>query len=191
LDALELLQRRVSSPRLAGNVGKEQLEIILGAALRAPDHAQLRPWRFLTISGDAREQLGSLFAQARLSEDPELNTNDIAKVKKKPFRSPLIVVPITCFTTHPRVPDVEQLLSTGASVQNMLLAAYAQGLGAMWRSGSMAYNKIVQHGLGISENESLAGFLYLGQIEGRLKSIKPLELADYVQPWSGADLSKP
>ncbi len=185
MDALELLQKRVSSPRLAGSVNKAQLDIILGAALRAPDHAQLRPWRFLTISGDAREALGSLFSQARLMEDPEVSSDEIARLKRKPFRSPLIVVPITCFSDHPRVPDVEQLLSTGAAVQNMLLAAYAQGLGAMWRSGSMTYNEIVQHGLGIRNNESLAGFLYLGQVEGNLKTVRPLAVDDFVQSWEG------
>jgi len=52
VDALDALHKRVSSPRLSGDVDPKALENILRAGLRAPDHAQLRPWRFLTVSGD-------------------------------------------------------------------------------------------------------------------------------------------
>ncbi len=183
LDALELLQMRVSSPRLIGKVDKTRLDIILRAALRAPDHAQLRPWRFLTVDGNAREDLGKLFARAKMTEDPSISVGALEKVKNKPLRAPLVVVVITCISSHPKVPDVEQVLSTGAAVQNMLLAAYAQGVGAMWRSGSMAFNKIVHQGLGLKENESIAGFVYLGETEGNLRSVKPLPVSEYVKKW--------
>ena len=70
-------------------------------------------------------------------------------------------------------------------MQNMLLAAYAQGVGAMWRTGAMAYSKIVCEGLGLVENEKIVGFLYLGQIQGSLRSAKALNIGDYVKDWTG------
>ena len=184
MDALEALHGRVSSSRLSGEVDDAALDNILRAALRAPDHAQLRPWRFLTVSGEARQKLGALYARAKLTEDPSLGSTDLEKIKSKPLRAPLIVVAIVCITEHPKVPEIEQILSTGAAMQNMLLAAYAQGVGAMWRTGAMAYDKIVCDGLGLAENEKIVGFLYLGEAEGNMRSAKSLNVEDYVKEWT-------
>ncbi len=175
---------RVSSPRLVGEVDKVILDNILRAALRAPDHAQLRPWRFLTIDGKSRQELGRLFARAKLKEEPSISTVALEKVKNKPLRAPLVVVAITRFSSHPKVPEVEQILSTGAAIQNILLAAYAQGVGAMWRTGSMASSEIVHQGLGLEDNESITGFVYLGETEGNLRSVKPLSISEFVKKWT-------
>jgi nitroreductase len=94
------------------------------------------------------------------------------------------VVAITRISPHPKVPEVEQILSTGAAVQSMLLAAYAQGIGAMWRSGGMAFSEIVHRGLGLEAHESIAGFVYLGEPEGNLKSVKPLSISEFVEKWT-------
>ena len=81
MDALEALQTRNSSPRLTGEVSQEALKEILNAGLRAPDHAQLRPWRILVVEGEARERLGSLFAQAMLTSDPHQTSEQLEKLK--------------------------------------------------------------------------------------------------------------
>jgi len=169
---------------LSGRVDKSALNNILRAALRAPDHAQLRPWRFLTISGVGREHLGELFARARLQEDPSLGTGDLEKVKGKPLRAPVLIVAIASIKEHPKVPEVEQILSTGAAVQNMLVAAFAQEVGAMWRTGSLTYNKVVTEGLGLVTGETIVGFLYLGEPEGSVKTIKELDIKEFTQEWS-------
>ena len=184
VDALDALHKRVSSPRLSGEVDHAALANIFRAALRAPDHAQLRPWRFLTVSGESREHLGELFAQARLTEDPSLTQAELQKVKKKPMRAPMLVVAIVSFKDHPKVPEVEQILSTGAAVQNMLVAAFAQGVGAMWRTGSLTYNRMVADGLGLDDGETIAGFLYLGEPIGNMKTIKELDIKEFTAEWS-------
>ena len=81
MDALQALHSRVSSPRLTGEVGNRELRNIFKAALRAPDHAQLRPWRFLVIKGDERNHLGELFARAELSLNPDHTPQMLAKTK--------------------------------------------------------------------------------------------------------------
>ena len=100
---------------------------------------QLRPWRFLTISGDDLFSLGELFLEAQLQDDAALSNVAQVKVKSKVLRAPLIVVAIASLQEHPKVPEIEQMLSAGAAVQNMLIAAYAQHIGC-----DMAYR---QHGL--------------------------------------------
>ena len=65
MDTLAALHNRISSPRLSGEVSDEHLQNIFKAALRAPDHAQLKPWRFLIIKEEARNKLGSYLPRRR------------------------------------------------------------------------------------------------------------------------------
>ncbi len=185
LEVLEALLQRVSTPRVTGDVDEADLDTILQAALRAPDHGQLRPWKFLVVRGPSRERLGALFARARLTEDPDISAVDLEKVKRKPMRAPVIVIAVATVSPHPGVPEVEQIVSTGAAVQNMLLAAFSMGIGGMWRTGSMAYSEIVRDGLGLGENDRIVGFLYLGQVQGKTRTPGKLDIRKFVTEWKG------
>lgn len=186
MDALEALHTRVSAPRLSGEVPDDVLNNILKAALRAPDHALLRPWRILIVKGQHRVSLGELFARVARLQDPDVSEAQLDKARSKPLRAPVILVGIAKLSPHPRVPEVEQLLSCGAAMQNMSIAAFAQGLGAMWRTGSMAYDQVVHEGLGMSEDERITGFLYVGQVEGRTRRAPELDVDDYAREWTGS-----
>lgn len=184
MDALDALHQRSSVPRLGDPLpSEEMLENIYKAAFRAADHAVLRPWRFLVIKGDSRERLGELFVQAGKARDAALDAATEAKLRSKPLRAPLILVCISSYKPHPKVPEIEQDLSAGAATQNMLTAAFAQGLGAMWRTGSLAYNPVVKDGLGLDENEKIIGFLYIGTIDGGTKQLCEADVASYFQDW--------
>lgn len=188
VDGLEAVQTRNSAPRLTGSVDESQLQDILKAGLRAPDHAQLRPWRILVIRDEARDHLGDLFVTAKLSDDPEQPEKAIRKLRHKPHRAPVILVVIARITAHPQVPEMEQILSAGAVAQNMLIAAHALGLGAMWRTGGMSYHPVVESGLGLDGSEKIVGFVYLGEVDGRQKSLPEMDLEQYVTYWAGQDL---
>lgn len=184
MDALDALHLRSSVPKLSDPLPSDKmLENIYKAAFRAADHAVLRPWRFLVIKGAARERLGELFVEAGLSADAALEPAAIEKLRCKPLRAPLILICISSFKPHPKVPEIEQDLSAGAATQNMLLAAFAQGLGAMWRTGSLAYNPIVKRGLGLADTEKIIGFLYIGTIDGGTKQLCEADIDAYFQDW--------
>ncbi|OMH38170.1 nitroreductase family protein [Motiliproteus sp. MSK22-1] len=185
MEALELLLNRVSTPVLADPApNDQQLDVIYRAALRAPDHGALRPWRFLTVKGAAREQLGQVFQQAGIKDNPDLEEAKFNKLGKMAMRAPLVVVVIARLSEHPKVPALEQQVSAGAAAQNMILAAFAQGIGAMWRTGDMAYHPHVHNRLGLSDNEQIIGYLYLGAMPERLKKVPDLDPADFVSDWS-------
>lgn len=185
-ESLELLCQRISNPVLTEpGPNKEQLDWIFQAALRAPDHARLRPWRFLTIAGESRNALGELYAQAALEDQPDLAPEAIERFKGLPLRAPVLVALICKTQEHPKVPLIEQQLSLGAAAQNILNAAYAQGLGAIWRTGAVSFHPSVAKGLGLAENEQLLGFIYLGTPSGPKKKIEVLALEDFVSEWYG------
>ncbi|MDH1262551.1 NAD(P)H nitroreductase [Pseudomonas sp. GD03944] len=182
MDALEALINRVSAPRLREPApSAEQREQLFRAALRAPDHGQLRPWRFLTIEGDGRQQLGELFAQAVAEGSP--TEEALTKARAMPLRAPLLVVVIARVQSHFKVPKEEQVIAAGCAAHAIILAAYAQGIGAVWRTGDMAYNPTVEAGLGLGEGEQIVGYLYLGTPERELRTAPQVNVADFVSRW--------
>lgn len=184
MDAIELLLNRVSCGKLeAPAPSAEQRQLMYRAALRAADHGGLQPWRFLEIEEEGLEQLGELYVQAALEDDPELPDVQQERFRKMPLRAPLVIVAIACHIDHPKVPHIEQVLATGAAVQNLINAAFALGVGAYWRSGAMAEHKRVTAGLGLAEKEIIVGFIYLGTAIGALKTPPQVDPAEFFHPW--------
>jgi len=181
MDALDALLNRVSAPRLiAPAPDAAQRELLFRAALRAPDHAQLKPWRFLTVEGEGLNQLGELFARALPADAaPEA----LSKARAMPLRAPLLVLVIAHVQAHAKVPELEQVLAAGCAAHAILLAAHAQGIGAVWRTGDMAYNATVAAGLGLADGEQLIAYLYLGTPERELRAVPQVSVADYVRAW--------
>lgn len=187
MDALEALHQRVSVAKLqAPAPDKQQQEALFRAATRAADHKHLQPWRFLVIEGEGLNQLGELFCKAALVDDPQTPDKVLDSLRSKPLRAPMILVAIASCQEHPKVPVVEQIVSTGAAVQNMLVAAHALGIGAFWRTGAMAYHPRVLSGLGLGEAEQIVGYLYLGTPVKAVPSPHPVDLARFFTSWPTA-----
>jgi len=184
MEAITAITERVSVAQLTGpGPSDTQLDTLYQAAFRAPDHAWIRPWRYLTVKGDGLASLGEVFAEAGLMADAELSEDKITKLKKMPTRAPVMIVAIANIQAHAKVPAIEQRLAVGAGIQNIVTAAYALGLGAIWRTGEMAYNNYVKASLGLQGNEEILGFIYLGHVNCKLKQPPVLDRADFVQDW--------
>lgn len=184
MDAIRALHTRLSVPRVAGPVPDESvLQAMFQAALRAPDHGQLRPWRFLRIEGEGLEHLADLFAEAALADNPALGENEKTSVRGKALRAPLVIVTISRATVHPKVPVLEQDIAAGCATHAMLVAAHALGVGAVWRTGPMSTHPLVMKGLGLEAGEKIIAMLYVGQPLGPQRELKPEAVADYVKRW--------
>lgn len=184
MEALDVLLTRVSAPRLRDPApDAAQRELLFRAALRAPDHGLLQPWRLLTIEGTAREQLGELLAQAVLAGDPVASPEALNKARAMPLRAPLLIVVIARVQEHFKVPRHEQLLTAGCAAHAILLAAHAQGIGAVWRTGELAYHPQVAAGLGLGAGEQVIAFLYLGTAERELRIPARQDVSEVVAAW--------
>lgn len=164
MDALELLTTRSSTPRLQapGPTG-EDWQLIQKAALRAPDHAGLKPWSFIVFSNEtSQDKLGDIFAQALLHDNPEAPQAAVDKAKKAPSRAPMVIACIAKYKEHAKVPRIEQLLSAGCAVMAMQQMAFVLGYGGVWRTGANAHNPQVKTLLGLAEEDEIVGYLYLG-----------------------------
>ena len=182
MSSLNNLLTRKSHGRLTGPApSKEQLSHIFKLALRAPDHALLKPWRYLVFEGESLAQLGELFVQASVKAEPDLSPEKLEKIANKPLRAPLVIVSVVSFKEHKKVPEIEQILSAGAAVQNILMAAHLKGIGAMWRTGNLAFNRHLMDSLGLLDNEQITGFIYLGQEVGSKAAIRHPEQSEFIQ----------
>jgi nitroreductase len=65
-----------------------------------------------------------------------------------------------------RILEMENICAAAAAVENLLLAAHAQGLGAMWRTGPAARDPQVKKFLGLDPAQELISFVYIGYPDG-------------------------
>ena len=161
----------------------EQLEKILLAAVSAPDHARLRPWRFSIVKGDARLRYGELMAQSLKRREPDASEEKLDVERKKALRAPVLVIVGAAIQENPKVPAVEQIIAAGAAAQNMMIAAEALGFGILWRTGPVAYDPAVKAAFGLAESDAIVGIMYVGTVAAMGRRRPPLDIASVTQRW--------
>ncbi len=164
-DAVDLLlSRRSGSAKAMKGPGpnEEQLQTILGAAARAPDHGKLFPWRFIVFEGDGRKRFGELIAQCLQESEANVPDERLEMERMRFLRAPVVVGVVSRTREQIPIPEWEQILSAGAVCQNMLIAAHAMGFVANWITEWPAYHPLVKERLGLKPGERIAGFVYIG-----------------------------
>jgi nitroreductase len=177
-EALDLLlRRRSASAKGLGEPGpsEEQVQLILQAGVRVPDHGKLAPWRFLLFSGEGRAEFGALLARIIAEREPDAGDFRLEMERKRFLRAPLVIGVISSPNAGKPVPEWEQRLSSGAVCQNMVIAATALGFGVQWITEWYAYDEAVNQALGLAEQERVAGYLYFGS---RTESLRDRERPD-------------
>ncbi len=181
MDALQVLDHRRSTPsRLLCEPGPDaaQLQLMLAAAVRVPDHGHLQPWRFLLVRGDNRQRLGEVLAHRSIERNPGAPAAAVEKDRARFNQAPLVIAVIARLTPGHKVPEQEQLLSGGAACLTLLQAADALGFGAQWLTGWAAYDTVVAATLGLAGNEKVLGFIHVGTATERIAERKRPDPAD-------------
>lgn len=182
MDTLTALTTRVSMPRLTEpGPSPEQVRQLLEAALRAPDHGWLRPWRFIVLEGEQREGLADIMEQQARARWPEADRAALEHARGKALRAPTVIIAVAEITEHHKVPAWEQVVAVGAAVQNMMVAAHALGIGAMWRTGALANEAAVKLRLGFADKDQVVAFLYLGTPVIPPKPLPDEQVATYLR----------
>ncbi len=166
MDVLEAIRTRRSIGAVSQEIPpRELIEEILEAATWAPNHRLTEPWRFTVLAGAARAEFGEAMAKskvARLVEAGEPWEADFARTKAKAMRAPVIIALAVEPQIGPKVVEMDEITAGASAIQNMLLAAHAFGLGAIWRTGDACYSSEVKRFLGLDDSAHLLGFVYLG-----------------------------
>ncbi len=159
-----LLQRRSTPSRLLVEPAPSatELEQLIDAAARVPDHGRLQPWRLVCISGDARSALGKALVTLRSARGEVLDAAAIEKDLHRFDRAPMVLIVVARLTAGHKVPIQEQLMSAAALAQNLLIGAECLGFGAQWLTGWPAYDRDAAALFGLAHNEQVVAFVYLG-----------------------------
>lgn len=188
MEALHALTSRESvSPKLLGEPSPSaaERETAFRAAMTAPDHGALRPWRFLVVEGEGLTRLGEVFADAARRANPGADPAVIETAREKALRSPLLIV-AAAVVKHEgtKIPEIEQVVAASCATQNLLNAFHAQGYGAMLVTGDRAYDAGVKQALGLGERDHIVAFMHVGTPTARpdKRKARP-ELAHHVRSW--------
>lgn len=168
MDVFEAIYKRRSIGKVKPDpVEKEKIEKLLEAATWAPNHHYTEPWRFFVLTGEGRRPLGRTLAEIAkedMTGDPLLEENQekLKRMEEKPFRAPVVIAVAVTPSDQPKVIEIEEVGAVNAAIQNMLLAAHALGLGAVWRTGKPTYHSKMKELFGLRERDEVLGFVYIG-----------------------------
>lgn len=140
---------------------RTDLETLLTAAARTPDHGKLEPWRFLVFSGDAPARLA---AETRRLGAAQARSEDAVEKAAQSFAAAgCFVTVVECRRSTEKIPALEQTYSAGAACLALLNAALAAGWGANWLTGWTAHDAAFgAEVLGLDPGERVAGYLHIG-----------------------------
>ncbi|PNK61692.1 nitroreductase [Psychrobacter sp. FDAARGOS_221] len=180
----------IKSRRSIGNLSipapnANQLKAAIECAMTAPDHKKLQPWRFSIVEGQARHEMGRALLEAAQAqaerEGTELDERTTEKTLKMPLRAPMIITVTTRMRYHEKVPSFEQMLSTGAAVQNLILALQAQGFSSVWRTGTLANEPAVKRYFNVGAEDYICAFVYVGTSHCAMPGRGDFEITDFVR----------
>jgi len=167
-------------------IDKEQIEVLLELATRAPNHHHTEPWRFNVMMGGGRRHLGEAYtdiALEKLEHPSEEQKEAVAHAQQaKAERAPVVIAVAVSFRSEDEIEQKEDRAATHAAIQNILLGAHGMGLGAIWRTGAPAYHPRMKQAFGLGENEEIAGFIYIGKPDGDTQ-FKPRKPFSEVTKW--------
>ena len=166
MDVFEAIHNRHSQGKVKPDpVPRELIEKLLDAAVQAPNHYKVRPWRFVVLTGEGRNKLGDVMAASQRVRHPEFPVEAFDKCREVPLRAPVLIAVGVDKPGEAKVLEIENVAATAAAIQNLLLTAHAMGLGAKWRTGEWARDSLVKEFLGFAPDQHLIGFIYIGYPE--------------------------
>lgn len=166
MDVFEAIHNRQSQGKVKPDpLPRELIEKLLDAAVQAPNHYKVRPWRFVVLTGEGRNQLGQVMSASQQSRHPEFPPEAFDKCRTLPLRAPVVIAVGVDKPSEAKVLEIENVCAVAAATQNLLLAAQAMGLGAKWRTSEWARDPMVKEFLGFEPDQHIIGFIYVGYPE--------------------------
>jgi len=192
MDFVDQLIARRSAPALllgAPVPSEADLARVFRAAMAAPDHGGLKPWRFVVLRGEARAKLGQVMVDALKKKDPAREAEALERERNKPLRSAMIVaVAVSIDPENKKIPAQEQIVSGACAAHSMLLAFQALGYGSVMLTGPAAYNPDVKAALGLKASDAIVAFVYVGTPKAELPAARTRpDYSQFVREWTGPE----
>ena len=163
MELFEVIHGRLTIKKMKQDgLPRETIEKLLSAGAQAPNHHNVRPWRFVVLTGDGRKKLGDVMSASFADRNPSAPTEGLDKTRALPLRAPVVIAVGADKPADSKINEIENISAASAACQNILLAAHALGLGAIWRTGDWARDVKVKEFLGFAPDQHIVGFIYVG-----------------------------
>lgn len=164
-----------------------EIQVMIAAATMAPDHDLLRPWRFILIEGDGRNELAKAFMAIRKQRTPDIRPEELNRTWRKTMRAPTLLAVIARMRyDNPRVPAHEQYVAIGAATYAVMLTCHALGYGAIMLSGSRSRHPMVHELFGLGRDEHVVGFISMGTPAKPIAPKRRAGATEFLQVWRGS-----
>lgn len=121
----------------------QELQQAVAVALRAPDHQQLRPFRFVRVGDAQRERLAGFFSRDAARRGHA--AVEVERAWERAYNGPALLAVVGHVRHNVEdVPDYEQWLCVGAGMMNFLNALHLMGYGAKVLSGASVRDPDIQ-----------------------------------------------
>src|SRR4029079_9147940 len=111
MDVFEAIHSRMSIGKVSPDpLPRSMIEKMLDAAAQAPNHHKVQPWRFIVLTGAARERLGDLMASALIARQPDAPPEIVAAERAKPLRAPVLIAVGVDKPNGPKIDQMENIL---------------------------------------------------------------------------------
>lgn len=133
----------------------------------APTHARTEPWRFVVCTGDGLKRFAEYQAEQYKLHTPaeSFNANKYDKLKTTPLKASHIILVGMKRQETEKLPIEEEIAAVACAVQNMLLTATANGIGAYWSTGGITYHQAMKNYMGLGEKDKALGMIYIGNYD--------------------------
>ena len=129
-------------------------------ATDAPNHGLREPWRVVHI---AKDRLGDMSKQLSEIAFPNLQKKQQNHYEVATHLGGMLALIVK---EDPRQKEnLENHMAFGAFAQNLMLLLYEAGIGTCWKTPHYIFEPKVRRALDIQDDEILAGFMYLTDLE--------------------------
>ena len=158
-------RRSVLAKKMMPNeIIQSDIDKILAAGIRVPDHGALNPWKIKVIIGEKLKKIDEdIILSEFKKQNPNANQTSLEIESKRLQRASVVFAVISTPVEHPKIPKWEMRLSSGAVCMNLLSCAQSLGYAAQWLTEWYAYNDKMLEYLGGRKNlDRISGFIYVG-----------------------------
>lgn len=184
MDVLEAIYTRRSIKEFTRrSIGRDEVEGLLEAAVRAPNHRMTEPWRFYVLGPEARRAYGEVLGarKAKRVEEPEAAREVAEKVAAREADLPAMIAVAMTLDDDPEIRE-EDYAATMMAVQNLALAARAAGLGTHLKTGAIMEDPRARAAVGVPEGERIVTTIHLGE-PAEVPPAKPRRPAAELTTW--------
>lgn len=165
-------------------IPEEQMLSLLKLADWAPTHGRTEPWYFYVFTGESLEKFGKTHAQLYWENTLEENRKDTTfqNLQSSVEKVSHLVIAVMKRGANPKIPRLEEIASTAAAVQNLLLGASAAGIAAIWNTGGMTHHQAMKDYLKLQHEDIVMGLIYLGYTDEQKKvGVRTIPLSDKIK----------